>query len=114
MSNTGTLQYNHRQGRMFWYVSLLAFAIVGLFVWSLVMSYQSSVIVYGINDTETTNALIAEQIAAYETDYHQITQDYVNSEGDAINRSVVAYSTRDENVRFAQVGGSVYSMLTTY
>lgn len=114
MSNTQTQQRNHQQGHMFWYVSLLVFGIVSLFVWSLVMSYQSSVIVYEINDTEEANAAISEEIAQYETEYHVATQEYVENEDVLASETLVAYSTRDSNVRYAQVGGSVYSMLTTY
>lgn len=99
---------------MFWYVGLLALGIVALLVWSLVMSYQSSVIVYEINDTENENEVLSGQIAAYETQYHAMTQQYVQNENGGITDTAVAYSTRDDNVRYAQVGGAVYSMLTTY
>lgn len=93
------------------HVILLLLCTAVLFMWGLSMTFASSQVVHQIGAMEQKNQELAERVTVYESQYHEQTQEVIAQKDVVSHYNMVAYSLRDERVRYAQVGGSVYSML---
>lgn len=101
---------NQQQSRINRYVILLLLGITGTFFWGLTVVSTSAGIVHQVKSIEQENRDLSLALTQAESQYHQETQ--MNYSEEAQYENMVSYSVRDENVRYAQVGGSVYSVLS--
>ena len=100
------------QDKMTRYVVLLLTSIFIVFVWGLSVVYSSSSMVYEVSALEKENMRISRLVAEEESAYFSKTR--MQNAGDVSygEMNMVAFSTRDEHVRYAAVGGSVYSLVS--
>ena len=93
------------------YVLCLLGAIVLLCALGMSLLYSSTAYAYQTGKLDEDSQKLAGEIAQLESTYKKDTMAFEKSEGIRGNR-MVSYSPAGEEVRYARVGGSVYSMLS--
>lgn len=93
------------------YMWCLLGAIGMLVITGMVMLYASTAYAYEAAEFDRSTQDLSGEIASLESVYKEQTA-YFNQESFS-NTKMVRYSPRGETVRYARVGGSVYSMLSS-
>ncbi|MFW0871083.1 MAG: hypothetical protein ACKKL4_01345 [Patescibacteria group bacterium] len=107
---THSIRYTQGQLKMYTYIWYLSFIAVALFIVVMFMLHNSTAYAYQIGELNQKSKYISEEIASLESAYKNQTAHLDNQEFDM--GQMVRYSPAEKTVRYAQVGGSVYSMLT--
>ena len=95
------------------YAILLLLSIIFVFFWGLSLVSSSARIVHAIQDMEQDNRVLSLQITEEESYYHEQIENSLELLSSSTHSPMVSYSARDEHVRYAQVGGLTYSVVSS-
>ena len=109
MNNTQTTRNIQHQQRIFRYALLILAGSVLCASYGVYGMFDSSRTAYEVQDLTGEIAQINLEIAQEESRYYETTQALVQ---DKASSSMIAYSPSSQDLRYAQVGGSVYSFAT--
>lgn len=104
-----TKNRTHRQNRVPRYVALLV--LVNIFALGFGVSHvtSSSRVAYELGSTEKEISQLQYEIALMENQYHTVASVY---DVQSSQSELVAFTPASQQLRYARVGGSVYSLLT--
>ena len=107
---THSVQYTQGQLQMRRYMWCLLGAIGVLCVVGMSMLYVSTSYAYQSAKLDEESKALSEEIATLESAYKEQTASFSDTE--FASTRMTRYSPGGEHVRYARVGGSVYSMLS--
>lgn len=79
--------------------------------WGMSLVYTAARTVHMVSEVEKHNHALHAQVTREESHYYDYTRGSVSHRIEKSSHVMVAYSGRDQHVRYAQVGGAVYSLL---